>query len=98
MEQPRNGVVIKYTGNVNSMNQKGYTKDYIITLDMAKELSMVENNVKGRQARKYFIACEKKLRQQPVALNSIVSQNQQILNQNQQIINQNNKLIQLLNK
>lgn len=39
---PRNEVVIKYTGNVNSMNQKGYTKDYIITLDRAKELSMVK--------------------------------------------------------
>lgn len=25
---------------------------------MAKELSMIENNERGRQARKYFIACE----------------------------------------
>jgi len=37
--------------------------DYAITLDMAKELSMVENNEKGKQARKYFIACEKKLKE-----------------------------------
>ena len=29
--------------------------DYYITLDMAKELSMVERNEKGKQARKYFI-------------------------------------------
>lgn len=36
--------------------------DYAITIDMAKELSMVENNNKGRQARQYFIACEKKLK------------------------------------
>jgi phage anti-repressor protein len=35
--------------------------DYILKIDMAKELSMVENNDKGRQARKYFIECEKKL-------------------------------------
>ena len=34
-------------------------KDYIITIDMAKELSMVENNEKGKQARKYFIQIEK---------------------------------------
>lgn len=34
--------------------------DYGLTLDMAKELGMVENNEKGRQARRYFIAMEKK--------------------------------------
>jgi len=35
-------------------------KEYHITLDMAKELAMVENNDKGREARRYFITCEKK--------------------------------------
>lgn len=39
--------------------------EYAITIDMAKELSMVENNEKGKEARKYFIQCEKKLKQQP---------------------------------
>ena len=34
-------------------------KDYFLALDMAKELSMVENNEKGRAARRYFIRCEK---------------------------------------
>ncbi|EGJ7687853.1 antA/AntB antirepressor family protein [Campylobacter jejuni] len=37
-------------------------KEYYITLDMAKELCMVENNKKGRQARRYFIECEKRLK------------------------------------
>lgn len=34
--------------------------EYALSIDMAKELSMVENNEKGRLARKYFIECEKK--------------------------------------
>jgi phage anti-repressor protein len=35
--------------------------EYHLTLDMAKELSMVERNKKGKQARRYFIECEKYL-------------------------------------
>jgi len=37
--------------------------DYHLTLDMGKELSMVERNNKGKQARKYFIECERLLKQ-----------------------------------
>lgn len=32
--------------------------EYALSIGMAKELSMVEGNEKGRQARKYFIQCE----------------------------------------
>jgi len=38
------------------------TKEYYLTLDTAKELAMVENNERGREARRYFIEAEKKLR------------------------------------
>lgn len=41
---------------------------YALTLDMAKELAMVERNWRGRQARKYFIECERRLREQRPAL------------------------------
>ena len=37
--------------------------EYALTVEAAKELSMVEGNEKGKQARKYFIACEEKLKE-----------------------------------
>ena len=39
--------------------------EYFITLDMAKELSMVERTAKGKQARQYFIDCEKRAQAVP---------------------------------
>lgn len=33
--------------------------DHILTIDMAKQLAMVENNDKGAEVRRYFIECER---------------------------------------
>ena len=38
-------------------------KEYIISIDMAKEISMLQRSDKGKEARKYFIECEKQLKE-----------------------------------
>lgn len=38
-------------------------QDYAITISMAKEISMVTKTEKGKEARRYFIDCEKKLKE-----------------------------------
>ena len=39
-------------------------KEHILKLSMAKELAMLENNEKGKQARMYFIRCEEEYKKQ----------------------------------
>ncbi|WBF05263.1 AntA/AntB antirepressor [Psychrobacter phage vB_PmaS_Y8A] len=41
-------------------------QDYFISIDMAKEISMIQRSDKGKQARQYFIECERKIKKQPV--------------------------------
>lgn len=41
----------------------GQSKEYIIKLDTAKEMAMLERNEKGKQVRRYFIAIEKKYKE-----------------------------------
>ena len=47
----------------NSKGGKQTQKDFIITLDMAKEISMIQRNDTGKKFRQYFIECEKKLKE-----------------------------------
>lgn len=57
--------------NLSSENQGrgGQNKvDYALSVDAAKELSMVEGNEKGKRARRYFIACEKIAKSEPHVL------------------------------
>ena len=50
--------------NMNSQKRSyyGITEEYKITLDMAKQLCMIENNELGKLCRKYFISIERTLK------------------------------------
>ena len=54
---------VKLNNFVMVGNLKRPQIDYYLTIDMAKELCMVENNETGRKIRRYFIEVEKRYRE-----------------------------------
>ena len=44
------------------MSNGNSTKDFALTIDFAKEISMLARNEKWKEARLYFISCEKELK------------------------------------
>lgn len=69
-------------------------KEYALSLDLAKNIAMLERNEKGNQVRKYFIACEKELRKQIKAPTNMVEALELALEQAKQINALNEKIEQ----
>ncbi len=81
------GVDFTVLKNEYGKNSKGQfcSKEYIISLDMAKELAMVENNAQGRKIRQYFIEVEKNARKFSEAVSAQVSAMIPVIRENERL-------------
>lgn len=51
------------------------SKEYALTLDMGKQLGMVENNERGREIRLYFLDCEDRAKQAAATAAAVAAHN-----------------------
>lgn len=59
----KNGIAVDYLGSPQKMSALGYEVNYILSLDMAKHIAMIQRSEIGMKIRNYFIECEKELHQ-----------------------------------
>ena len=85
----RGNIIDVKADNLTSENQYVSKIDYIITIEMAKELCMMERSEIGCRMRRYFIGCEsmnrtlleQKTREQQKQIESITVNNMELHNQ-----------------
>lgn len=67
---------IDYSSVSNFLESGGRSIEYILKMDVAKELAMVESNDKGSEARKYFIEVEKRFKSQIIDVDRLTPEMQ----------------------
>lgn len=66
-------------------NETTYT-DYLMKISMAKEISMLQRNEKGKEAREYFIKCEEAWNSEDMIMaRAMEIQNKKILNYREEV-------------
>lgn len=71
---------------LGSKGRGGHNRiSYHLTIDMAKELSMVERTAKGKEARLYFIECEKRLTQFKSKAHQLLAMSQAVVDHEERI-------------
>ena len=84
----KNGMKSFGLTNLSNQNSRGGDRrsiEYWLSINMAKELAMVENNERGKQARQYFIEVEKNARKFSDALNNRLSVAIPIIRENERL-------------
>ncbi|MEN5306819.1 antA/AntB antirepressor family protein [Chryseobacterium cucumeris] len=70
--------------------------DYALSIDCAKEISMIQRTEKGKQARQYFIECEKIAKQNalsaPRSHKEVILSELRLLEENEKLITENGRL------
>lgn len=102
MKMAENGGEIGGIGNAqksHALESMGYESfgqqgriEYAITLNMAKELAMVERNEKGKQARQYFIECERRVNNPIELLNDPAQLRSLLANYSEKVMALENKV------
>ena len=75
------------------MSSENQLIEYVLSLDCAKEISMLQRTEKGKQARMYFIECEKQLNSNMAVLSEV-----QLLLKSVQLSVSNTKAIEVIEK